>query len=310
MLRDLRPYICTYEHCKDENQQYDSFKQWFIHETNHHRIVRRCTEHPEDMFQSLESWREHIYTHHLDTSDGTRLEIIEDESTLNDKKRICPICAEETVTNEHVGVHLQQLALFALPRSTSLEDDLDSDDDDSAATAEGLENDRDDALDNLSFSGGEEMPPEGIYGVDFNNVGNFLADLDPLQMAPDKRHIYNKCSIIFNPNVPRTLDVQLLHSIFLGDIVLCVRFSSDGRYVALGLQQSAVIYEVNTRSQIVELKRDEYTRDDIDVIRSVCFDPRGIYLATSVDDIILVIPTYPWILEDDYLTGISERFLR
>ncbi|KAI9375470.1 hypothetical protein BJX61DRAFT_539758 [Aspergillus egyptiacus] len=46
VMRDLRPYTCTVEHCREADQQYDTFSEWITHELSEHGVhptsVRRC----------------------------------------------------------------------------------------------------------------------------------------------------------------------------------------------------------------------------------------------------------------------------
>lgn len=303
MLHDLRPYICTYEDCKDADQQYDSFKQWLAHETNNHRLTRKCMEHPGEIFRSLKGWREHITSQHLENSGTGHLEINTEDSGANDEERACPICTEETVTHEHVGLHLQQLALFALPRSTGLEDELGSDDDASAATAEDLGRYQEDGLETLSLPNEDGRPAEAVYGVDFHDVGNVLADLDPYELAPSNRHIDEDWTIVFNPRLPRQLDVALKHSISLDRSVNCVRFSPDGQYVAVGCYGSAAIFEVETGSKTVEFEHKGIH------VHSVCFYSHGHYLVTGARDaMIRVMSTLPTQCRYVDLINILQRF--
>ncbi|KAL3437455.1 hypothetical protein BDV09DRAFT_183343 [Aspergillus tetrazonus] len=43
ILRDLRPYICTFKNCKDADQQYDTFTDWVSHESSSHGIQPTAT---------------------------------------------------------------------------------------------------------------------------------------------------------------------------------------------------------------------------------------------------------------------------
>lgn len=284
VLRDLRPYICTYKDCKDGDQQYDSFKQWLSHETHNHRIARRCKEHPEESFPSLNEWREHVASHHLDAASLDHLDINETCSSSSDKKRCCPICAEEAVNHEHVGRHLQQIALFALPKSTGFEDDSALDDNSSVATVDDLEQEQLDNSDMLSVSNEERRPPEAVYGVDFNDVGNMLGELDPFQLAYNNRDIDGNRYTIYNPKIPRTLDVELKHNFSFDDcLVTCVKFSPDAQYIAVGLDQTAIVYEVETGSERTNLKLGYDLNDDEMFVRGLCFDDSGVYLAIASD---------------------------
>lgn len=90
--------------------------------------------------------------------------------------------------------------------------------------------------------------------------------------------------VIFNQNVPRVLDVDLVHTLQHESVVCCVRFSADGKYVATGCNRSAQIYDVTTGEKLCVLQ-DESTGDNGDLyIRSVCFSPDGKYLATGAED--------------------------
>ncbi|RDW78921.1 uncharacterized protein DSM5745_05773 [Aspergillus mulundensis] len=46
IMRDLRPYVCTFRHCKDPDQQYDTFTEWVTHESSSHGVrvadLRTC----------------------------------------------------------------------------------------------------------------------------------------------------------------------------------------------------------------------------------------------------------------------------
>ena len=117
-----------------------------------------------------------------------------------------------------------------------------------------------------------------------NNVGNVLADLDPDQMRPDQKREGNDWFAVFNPNVRRVLDVDLVHNLIHESVVCCVRFSRDGRYVATGCNRSAQIFEVSSGNKVKTLQDDSVDKDGDLYIRSVCFSPDGVYLATGAED--------------------------
>ncbi|KAL8863350.1 MAG: hypothetical protein Q9178_000030 [Gyalolechia marmorata] len=282
VLCDLRPYVCTYEDCKDGDQLYDSFKQWLAHETNNHRLARECREHPEEIFESINSWREHLASHNPDSSNLDNLDLAEADFRSSDEKRVCAICTEEDVTHEHVGIHLQQLALFALPRSTGLEDDLNSEDDASAATADDSEGRREDDSDALVFSNEGRPPAKGVYGVDYNDVGNRLADLFIYELTPSKVQVYDDRFVIYNPKLPRELDIELKLNVLHDSAVTCVRFSSDSLWVAVGINLSALIYEVERGAEIFRFTIDATTEELY--VRAVCFDTQVVHLAVGAED--------------------------
>ena len=101
VYRDLRPYVCTFEDCTCASQQYDSFKDWASHEMSHMDLKENVNRGRQAQMVSL---------------------II---ST-------CPFCLDRNVSLAHVGLHLIRIAIFALPRSTGVEE---NDGDDKAASA-------------------------------------------------------------------------------------------------------------------------------------------------------------------------------
>ena len=105
---DLRPYICTYEHCTEADQQYDCVTDWIAHEYYNHEDAMR--------------YPGRIY------SDGIPASQQDDTSrspSLYDVcRQQCPICDKEEPSFIHVAQHLRRIAVFVLPRSAILEDEV------------------------------------------------------------------------------------------------------------------------------------------------------------------------------------------
>jgi hypothetical protein len=79
VFRDLMPYVCLFHDCKTPNRLYDSRREWFRHCQSAHSAFQGC---------------------------GT--------------VRTCPLCKEPisgVSFQRHLGRHLEELALFALPRA-------------------------------------------------------------------------------------------------------------------------------------------------------------------------------------------------
>jgi glucose repression regulatory protein TUP1 len=118
-------------------------------------------------------------------------------------------------------------------------------------------------------------------------VGNSLGDLELDSVAPHNKKTGGDWHAVFNAQVQRVLDVDLVHSFVHDSVVCCVRFSHDGKYVATGCNRSAQIYEVASGEKVCVL--EDHTATDpmggTDLyIRSVCFSPDGRYLATGAED--------------------------
>ncbi|KAH0536893.1 hypothetical protein FGG08_006264 [Glutinoglossum americanum] len=131
LIHDLRPYICTYEDCKNPDQLYDARQDWIGHENSSHRRVLRCPEHPDQTFSKLEEYQEHLHHGHADYRDEISVTLIThaSESTLEFPDRCCPICSLSLETaralQSHIALHLERFSLFSLPRSVG-EDDNDA----------------------------------------------------------------------------------------------------------------------------------------------------------------------------------------
>lgn len=125
------------------------------------------------------------------------------------------------------------------------------------------------------------------------NVGNTLADLNVDELPAQYKKIgevhspENAWWVIFNPQVRRQLDVNLVHTLEHKSVVCCVRFSMDGRYVATGCNRAAQIFDVESGQLVAQLEDEAADKDGDLYVRSVCFSPDGKYLATGAEDKII-----------------------
>ncbi|KAF5590824.1 kinase domain protein [Fusarium subglutinans] len=128
VFRDLRPYVCTYEACSSTNDLYQSRKAWVDHEEAVHRPSWRCRDHPDAWYASSASFQSHLLLEHDRGLSDEQLQDLTNvsELALIDERDTCPICLEEKpfpkgLTN-HLANHLERIALFSLPTTTSAED--------------------------------------------------------------------------------------------------------------------------------------------------------------------------------------------
>lgn len=114
--------------------------------------------------------------------------------------------------------------------------------------------------------------------------GSYLGDLDLDKIPIQSKKEGGDWWVIYNPKVPKSLDVELVHSLEHTSVVCCVRFSADGKFVATGCNKSAQIFDAQSGQKVCILQDEGADRDGDLYIRSVCFSPDGKYLATGAED--------------------------
>jgi hypothetical protein len=152
---DLRPYICTFGGCVKENQLYDSFTEWSAHERQFHRREWFCTRCPYTSAEKA-NFIHHLDDKHADTSKEQRQDMANQSrpSTLAQK---CPLCPRSPISSssrfqQHLARHLQQLALFVLPRREPDDEESQAREEDSNESRQALMMDVEDRESFYSFS--------------------------------------------------------------------------------------------------------------------------------------------------------------
>ena len=125
VFQDLRPYVCTFESCTKPNHLFESRHEWYDHEVRHYRrewYCAKCTV----AFPTIVK-----FTHHLKESHPALLveeqEVSAQEVSAHCERALsvpqqCPLCplGSEPYTahrlRSNLSRHMQQLALFTLPR--------------------------------------------------------------------------------------------------------------------------------------------------------------------------------------------------
>lgn len=138
-MRDLKPYVCTSEIC--DMKLFPDRHTWFTHELHNHLVEWRCCFCSRAPYQNVQKFQHHVRENHRNSFA---------ESQLSDLVKVCqqplvrllpsacPFCDDEwevklrelnkhisadeslVVTQQqfrsHVSSHMEQLALFAIPR--------------------------------------------------------------------------------------------------------------------------------------------------------------------------------------------------
>lgn len=89
--------------------------------------------------------------------------------------------------------------------------------------------------------------------------------------------------VTYNPKVPKSLSIDLAHSINFESVVCCVRFSNSGKYLALSGNRVCSIYDATNGNRLATLPHGNGDRADL-YVRSVSFSPEDKWFATGSED--------------------------
>ena len=120
------------------------------------------------------------------------------------------------------------------------------------------------------------------------------------EISPKQGPKPSQWSVVYHPEVERTLDFQLAHAFAHDSPVICVKMSPDGQRLAVGGTKNTYLYELKTGSKcrlvsvslvskisidviIPSVFVDRYVKDYINITR-VQFSPNGQLLATGASD--------------------------
>lgn len=133
VLHDLRPYVCTFPHC--DLALFSNKDSWFKHELDDHRLEWCCQFCSHAPWETPENYEAHLRNDHANSLKGINLSVIlqsskQSVSTISTSS--CPFC-DPQVKNEslpldtfsfkiHAAKHMEQLALFAIPRTSDVGD--------------------------------------------------------------------------------------------------------------------------------------------------------------------------------------------
>ncbi|KAI6168460.1 WD40-repeat-containing domain protein [Pisolithus thermaeus] len=89
---------------------------------------------------------------------------------------------------------------------------------------------------------------------------------------------------VFNPDAPRQMDVQLHRQYVHGGVVCCIKFSSDGRWLAVGTNNAVILYDITQDEKVTfSLTSDEGTGKP-NHARSVTISPDSKFLVAGSED--------------------------
>jgi hypothetical protein len=120
VFEDLPPYVCTYPNCELHDYLFDSKDEWYKHEAQRHRVKWFCNTDYHLEYDKQEDFVKHMQTDHNTTFDEGQFTPIQDmfRQPSRSNEGTCNLCMlYSKKLKSHVSRHLQQIALFALPRA-------------------------------------------------------------------------------------------------------------------------------------------------------------------------------------------------
>ncbi|KAL9616494.1 MAG: hypothetical protein Q9160_008637 [Pyrenula sp. 1 TL-2023] len=138
---DLQAYMCTSKECPESLALFTTRKGWVQHEIDHHlsSLIYRCPR-CEDIIDTKDELLHHMEESHDTVIENFRSAILAKAQVIEQRPASdaeCQLCHQTSFTNNreyatHVGKHLEEIALIALPRA----DDSDDSDDESSDTGD------------------------------------------------------------------------------------------------------------------------------------------------------------------------------
>jgi glucose repression regulatory protein TUP1 len=104
----------------------------------------------------------------------------------------------------------------------------------------------------------------------------------------------------YNPKSPRTISINLTHTINFEGVVCCVRVSHSGKLLALSGNRMCSIFDTLSGSRLLALPHENGAQNDL-YVRSLSFSPEDEFFATGSEDNLIRV----WALQD-LLTAARE----
>ena len=128
VFADFQPYVCTFFDCPKGDELYGSQHEWFDHEVQLHRREWYCDVCSESFSQQT-PFHHHLEARHPDIPKAHFDAVISrcERAILSGIQ--CPLCGIKLnfqTLEKHLGLHLQEIALFALPHPVPVEGSIDS----------------------------------------------------------------------------------------------------------------------------------------------------------------------------------------
>jgi hypothetical protein len=132
LYEDLPPYICTHTDCITANQRYSRRRDWQRHLASAHNRYWLCPFGCSARYDSEHIFQKHLIKKHSGDA-ATNQRLLETCAVASNEPMDldCPLCQKQLPSSKvwmkHLGHHLEQLALHAIPKHVfTLESDDES----------------------------------------------------------------------------------------------------------------------------------------------------------------------------------------
>ncbi|KAJ1933222.1 general transcription repressor [Linderina macrospora] len=108
--------------------------------------------------------------------------------------------------------------------------------------------------------------------------------MDPDSVPPQLKREGSDWFVIYNPKMPRMMNIENMFTLEHNSVVCCVKFSNDGKLLATGCNRTTQIWNMSTGAKEAVLADENAPKNGDLYIRAVCFSPDGKYLVTGAED--------------------------
>ena len=121
LYEDLPPYVCTHTGCISANQRYSRRRDWQLHLASAHNRYWLCPYGCSAHFDSEHTFQKHLIKKHGGDA-ATNQRLLETCAVASNEAldMDCPLCQKQLSSSKlwmkHLGHHLEQLALHAIPK--------------------------------------------------------------------------------------------------------------------------------------------------------------------------------------------------
>lgn len=203
VYEDLPPYVCTDQNCNAVTRQFSRRKEWRRH-MKEHETKWLCPYECNGHFDTSQLFEQHLKGVHPESTSETKLATLLQTCTKSGeeaKSLQCPLCLVDkpnlNTWYKHVGHHLEQLALFAIPRKL-LGEDSEAGSDESAdeqGLADSSEDEElvEDSATATGRDGNKDVDAElGLLGADISNMRFKIHDLWHPNVSEEARETHRK----------------------------------------------------------------------------------------------------------------------